>query len=63
MFVLPIVLFILLIWVPSKMINWNNKAKVLDKNGISVEFYNVLFKVVEPRIDKFTIPYILASYV
>lgn len=62
MYVLPFVLFILLILVPTWMIRWNNRTKALDKNGISVGSYPTLFKAVAGGINKFTIPYILASY-
>jgi hypothetical protein len=61
-FVLPIVLFILLVWVPCLMIRWNSRTRVLDMNGIAVGSYQTIFKVTQTPIDKFSIPYILASY-
>lgn len=59
---LPIVLFVLLVLVPWSMIRWNNKTRAVDMNGISVGSYQTLFKAVQPRIDKFSIPFMLASY-
>lgn len=59
---MPVVLLVLLVLVPWAMIRWNNKTRALDLNGISVGSYPTLFKAVVPKIDKFTIPYFLASY-
>jgi len=56
------VLLVLLVLLPWAVIRWNSKTRALDHNGISVGSYSTLFKAVQPQIDKFTIPYILASY-
>lgn len=61
-YVLPIVLFVLLVWVPWMMIRWNSKTKALDQNGISVGSYDTIFKAFSPKINKFTFLYILAAY-
>ena len=45
-YVLPVVLFILLVLVPWLMIRWNNHTRALDRNGISVGSYPTLFKAI-----------------
>jgi hypothetical protein len=47
------------------MINWNNKARVLDPNGVSINSYPFLFKFLvnkKEKVDYLTILYIMTSY-
>lgn len=61
-YVLPLVLSIFLVIVPCFMLNWSNRNKGLDPNGVNISSYKTLFMTMEVPPNKYTCLAFLASY-
>lgn len=61
-YVLPLVLSFFLVIVPCFMLNWSNRNKELDPNGVNINSYQTLFKTMESPPNKYTCLAFLASF-
>ena len=62
-YVLPVVLSIFLIFMPCFFLQWSNRNRAVDSNGVSIRSYSKLFMCIEVPPNKYTALTYISSFV